>query len=375
MKKALVISNSSGLVTDFLDNDFSILKNRGYEITCVCNTNYPGKDTDDFFKKYDVNVINVEFPIRNLDFKLIIKSYNKLKKIMKKEHFDIVHCHSTIAAALGRAVAKKYRKKKTKVYYTSHGFPFYEGNNGLKSKLFYYIENYYSKYTDGILTICQEDFENAKKMQCKNVKLMHGVGVDVEKFINCKIDRKIYRKKLGIDEDSIAILSIGELNTNKNHQIVIKALSHLKNKKIIYVICGREVTEIGKKNELEQLAKQKNVIVKILGFRKDIPEICKICDIGILPSFKEGLGLSGIEMLASGMPVVGSNRQGIKDYIIDGKTGFLANPEDEMSFKEAIEKSIKLIYNKDVKNNCILETKKFNKEQAYNKIEELYNIE
>ncbi len=97
-----------------------------------------------------------------------------------------------------------------------------------------------------------------------------------------------------------------------------------------------------KKEELQQLANELNVHIKFLGFRKDIPEICCSADIGALPSFKEGLGLSGIEMLAAGLPVTGSNRQGIKDYVIDGVTGYLANPEDSKSFSEAIQKCFEL---------------------------------
>ena len=165
MKKALIISNSSGLVSDFLENDIKILKSKGYEIDCACNIKYPGKNTQEFFKKYNINVINVNFPIRNLEIKLIKESYFKIKKILKNNKYDIIHCHSTIASVIGRQCAIKYRKKGTKVLYTSHGFPFYIGCNGKKAQIFKVIERYYSRMTDAIITICKEDYENAKKMK------------------------------------------------------------------------------------------------------------------------------------------------------------------------------------------------------------------
>lgn len=373
MKKALIISNSSGLVTSFLKNDVEILKSREYLIECACNTKFPDNNTYSFFKKYNIRVLHINFPIRSLDVKDIISSYKELSKIIKHGNYSLIHCHSTIAAVIGRQCAKKYRKYGLKVIYTSHGFPFYEGNNDKRAKFFYYIEKYFSKYTDALLTICNEDYNNVKHMKCHNVYLMHGVGVDVGRFINIDVDRELYRKKLGFAKEDKVVLSVGELNTNKNHQVVIKALGEISDSNMVYAICGRELTEKGKMKELEKLAIEQNVRLVFLGFRKDIPEICHSVDIGALPSFKEGLGLSGIEMLAAGIPVAASNRQGIKDYIKDGVTGYLANPEDSHSFAEAIEKTFELREIENIKEKCISMTKNFDLEQAYDTILKVYD--
>ena len=268
---------------------------------------------------------------------------------------------------------QKYRKKGTKIVYTSHGFPFYKGNNGKSAALYFFVEKYYSRYTDAIITICDEDYKNAKKMHCKNVFMMKGVGVDVDRFVNINIDRNEYREIIGVGKNDKVVLAIGELNTNKNHQVLIKALSIIDDPSYILLICGRELTEIGKKEELQKLADSLNVRVKFLGFRKDIPEICKCADVGSICSFKEGLGLSGIEMLASGIPVVGSARQGIKDYVIDGKTGYLSDPEKAEQFADAIKKTFILLDNVDCRQNCIDTAKKFNKRQAYDTILNAYN--
>ena len=373
MKKALIIANTSGFVTRFLKNDIEILIDKGYRIECACNTNHPDFDTNLFFEKYGINVHHFDFPVRNLALNLILKSYKKMKKLFKQETYELVHCHTPIAAVISRQCAKRYRKGITKIIYTVHGFQFFNGNFGIKEKIFFYIEKYYSKYTDAILTINNEDFNNAKKMLCKNVYLMHGVGVDIDCFQHCNINTKDYRRKLGFLEDDKVILSIGELNTNKNHEVVIKALEKIDNPHIIYAICGREVTEKGKKNKLADLAVNLNVRVLFLGFRKDIAEICHCVEIGAIPSFKEGLGLAGIEMLASGIPVTGSNRQGILDYVNDGKTGYLADPNDPESFAEAILKTFELSKDKKTKENCYKMAKKFDSRQAYDVIKNVYD--
>lgn len=374
MKRALIVSNTSGLVTLFLKNDVELLLKKNYVIDVACNTEFPDSNTEEFFDKYCDKVFHVPFPIRNLDLNLIWKSYKDLINILKHTQYDLLHCHSTIAAVLARQSGIKYRKNGMKVMYTSHGFPFYSGNHGRKANFFKKIENYYSRYTDGIITICKEDYENAVKMKCKNVTMMHGVGVNVERFMNISIDRSAYRESLGFASRDKVILSIGELNTNKNHQIVIRAISELNDPDIVYAICGREVTELGKKSELKLLADELNVRLIFLGFRKDIAQICHSVEIGALPSFKEGLGLSGIEMLASGIPVVGSNRQGIKDYIVDGVTGYLADPNDVDSFVSAIKKTILLAQREDAKKRCKEFSKLFDAEQAYKIIKQAYEI-
>lgn len=363
-KRALIISNSAGLITSFLKNDVEILSDKGFKIVCACNMDYKHSNTDAFFKKYEIEVIDVKFPIRSLNYSKIVSAYRSVNDILSKNHFELVHCHSTIAAVIGRSCAKRYRKKGTKICYTSHGLPFYEGNNGLKAKVFKCIENYYSKYTDVIFSICEEDFINLKKMKCINVFWMKGVGVEIDKFEHCSVDISEYRENLGVNNDDLMVLSVGELNSNKNHQVVIKALSMINKPNIVYVICGRELTEVGKKAELADLAKELNVNLILLGFRTDIPEICKCADIGALPSFKEGLGLSGIEMLATGLPVVGSNRQGIKDYVVNDITGYLADPTSVASFAEAIIKCLQMKKQKDCKARCINMSKQFSMQQA-----------
>ena len=362
-KRVLIVANSAGLITDFLENDFTIYCNKGYRIECACNMKFTGRDSASFFEKFGVQPYNIGFPIRALNISDILESYKQLKKILENNKYDVIHCHSTIAAAIARECVRK-NKNKIKVIYTSHGLPFYEGCQDKKAILYKAVEKYFSIYTDAMITVCNEDYNNAKKMCCKKVYKINGVGVDFERFNIPNFDRNEYRAKLGLRDDRKYILSIGELNTNKNHRVVIEALSKLGNREITYLICGRELTEIGKKEELENLARLLGVDVTFLGFRSDIPQICMCVDIGAFPSYKEGLGLSGIEMLRAGIPIVASNRQGIKDYVKDGVTGYLCDPSDSKSFAEGIEKTFLLKNDTETRKNCIKMAESYSKEEV-----------
>lgn len=370
MKKVLIVSNTQGFISDFLRNDIEILKKKKYKIHVAANGNYLLDDTISYFNKNRIEVFNVCFPIRSLNFKEIYCSYRSLKKIIDNNNYEIIHCHTPIAAAITRLITKS--KKNIKVLYTSHGFPFYEGNMSIKAKMFFMIEKWLSKYTEAIITICNEDYQNAKKMFCPKVYLMHGVGIDLDKYKLDGFNRNAYRASLGVSSDDKIILAIGEINTNKNHQILIRAIKKLSDPKMILVICGRELTEKGKQHDLEELASNLGVRLKFLGYRKDIPEICHCADIGAISSFKEGLGLSGVEMLASGIPIAGSNRQGIKDYVIDGKTGYLADPNDVDSFAKAISNCFHILNSSSTGNNCRKTSEKYDIKRSYKTIEYVY---
>ena len=98
------------------------------------------------------------------------------------------------------------------------------------------------------------------------------------------------------------------------------------------------MTSGGTGNEIRRLSAELGVSTIFLGFRHDIPEIVHCADIGVMPSIREGLGLAGIEMLSEGIPLVGTDVQGIREYIINGKTGFLCNPYDVDAFADGLRK-------------------------------------
>lgn len=346
----------------------------GYEVHCAANINHAGADgLDKFFN--DVNVVfhQINFSSSKPFSKETLKSYKELKKLINGIQFDVVHCHTPIAGALTRIACKSKRKKGCKVLYTTHGYYFHKGSGWKSWLIFYNIEKIMSRYTDAVITINHEDFNIAKKMHCKNVYCIPGVGVNTERFINTTIDREEYREKIGVKKEDFLVLAVGELSNRKNHQIIIRALAECNIPNAVFMICGNAMTSENTKEKLESLVKELNVDLRLTGLRKDIAEICKCADIGVLPSTREGLGLAGIEMLASGLPVVASNVQGIVDYIEDGKNGYLCDPYDAHAFAEAIIKLLPLEARNKMTKTCIESSKKFDKKYSNTAMENIYN--
>ena len=250
-----------------------------------------------------------------------IKAIKEIRAIAKD--YDIVHCHTPLAAMATRFACRPLRRDGLRVIYTAHGFHFYSGAPLKNWFLYFPMEWLCAHWTDVLITINKEDFERAKKcMPAKKVEYVPGVGIDVEKFANTKVDKAAKRAEIGVPEDAFMVLSVGELNENKNHQIVIRAIAELKDRNIHYVIAGTG----DQKERLEQLAKDLGVNLHLLGYRKDVPELYKTADLYVLPSIREGLNVSLLEALACGLPCNVSKIRGNVDVIQEGINGYLFNP-------------------------------------------------
>lgn len=265
------------------------------------------------------------------------KAVTQIHRLVERERYDIVHCHTPIAAACTRIACRKHRKKyDVKVFYTAHGFHFYKGAPKLNWLIYYPIEKFCSQFTDKLITINKEDYALAKrKFHAGEVHYVPGVGIDLSRFVNIQVDRNAKRREIGVPEDAFLLLSVGELNENKNHQIIVRALARLNDKNVHYAIAG-----LGEKRDyLLQLADGLGVAeqVHLLGYRKDIPELNHSADIFCFPSRREGLGVSSIEAMACGLPVVSSNVHGINDYSENGVTGYKCAPNDVEGFSKAIQ--------------------------------------
>ena len=263
------------------------------------------------------------------------EAIQELKKLVSDNRYDIVHCHTPIAAACTRLACRNARKKGIKVIYTAHGFHFYQGAPLKNWLLFYPVEKLCSYFTDILITINKEDFEFAKReFPAQNIRYVPGVGIDVDRFAKTIIDIKNKRAVIGIPEHAYMLLSVGELNINKNHQIVLKALAQIKDTKIHYVIAGSG----HQYSNLITLASQLGISnqVHLLGYRKDVAELYKSADVYLLPSLREGLNVSVMEAMASGLPCIISDIRGNRDLIDEGKGGFLVKSMDARAFAERI---------------------------------------
>ena len=331
--KILYVTTISLTMNSFFKPHIEMLIREGHSVDLACN--FKDLPPDALYSELGCGIYQIDFS-RNPISVDNVKAYSQLKRVVESGGYDIVHCHTPNAAVITRLVCRTFRKNNgLKVFYTAHGFHFYKGAPKLNWILFYPVEKFCSRFTDKLITINKEDYELAKaKFWAKDVCCVPGVGIDLSGFENVQVDRKAKRCEMGVPEGAFLLLSVGELNENKNHQVIIKALARLKNPHVHYAIAGTGPNAA----HLEQLAKKLGVDgqVHLLGYRKDIPELNYTADVFCFPSIREGLGLAAIEAMACGKPVIAASNRGTNEFVIPGKNGFLCECHDDEAFAAAI---------------------------------------
>ncbi len=399
MKKVLYIAHLQSHIRNFHLDYLKHLKDRGFVVevaTCVDNF----KQLSFLDKVYDV-------PFRRSPFNYAtIKNYKLIKKILIEGNYDIVHCHTPVASIIARLAAHNGGIK-SKVYYTAHGFHFYKGASLVNWLIYYPAEYLCSKYTDVLFTINIEDYQLAmRKFKHPKVVFVNGIGVDVD--FGC-VD---YSRA----KDTIDLFSAGELNKNKNHILVLKALAKLQDPSIHYYIAGEgelrnQLSQFAKnnglkdnfhllgfvlvlkalaklqdpsihyyiagegelRNQLSQFAKNNGLKdnFHLLGFVNNIHETYLKMDVFVFPSKREGLSVSLMDAMSAGMPCIVTKIRGNVD-LIDEKGGiFVENDVD------GVVKAIQcMIVQKDQWSMMGLhnhnKVKNYSKEIVFNQMDEFY---
>lgn len=275
-------------------------------------------------KRDGINIIDI--PFRRGGFITNIFQIPVLNKFLKREKFDIVHVHTETGGFMLRLSCLIQSKCNTKFVYTPHGMSFWKGSS-LKSQLVYRpLERWICSAMDMNLGMNMEEVENLEQWNKRTAHYVHGVGLDVARMQNPVRSREQMREEFGLTESDKFIASIGELDDNKNHITVIKALATLGRKDFKYVVCGVGPNKDMLLAEAEHMGLKENVI--LAGYRSDIPDVLNAADIFVFPSFHEGMPVSALEAMACGLPIICSEIRGNVDIIREGDNGYLFQPSD-----------------------------------------------
>ena len=345
MKKALFVATIASFIDGFENNDTKILQQMGYQVTAACSSTIGIKsETINSLNQKNIDLHHIDFE-RSPFSKNTFIAYKQLKKLINNEQYDLIHCHTPVGGILTRLAARKARKKGTKVIYTAHGFHFFKGAPLINWLFYYPAEKICSYFTDVLITINQEDFKLANdKLKAKKVVYIPGVGVETSKFQSVLVNKNDKRQELGLSSKNIILLSVGELNINKNHQIIIKALAKINDTNVHYIIAGVGDSRMKLLSLSNELGVQNNV--HLLGYRSDIAELCHSADVFCFPSLREGLSVALMESMSTGLPCVVSKIRGNIDLIDHGEGGSQNDPNSVDEFVQSISA---LIFDRDLR--------------------------
>lgn len=383
-KKVLIITNQSGFLWKFELNDVKLLQNLGYEVHYASNSNEEGYHYEPKqLEKMGIIYHNIEIARSPYMFRMNYRALKQLIDIIEKENIKLIHCHTPVGGFLGRLAGEMchHMHTKPKVIYTAHGFHFYNGAPILNNLLYQTVERLMAPLTDVLILINKEDYIHAKTFHLKKggkVYQIPGVGVDLSIFhpVNAS-EKQLLRRKIGIDNDSFFILSVGELNKNKNFVTIIRAIKKMTTEKlvegkVIYGICGDGFF----KNEIQQFAKELGLKdqVRFYGYKCNVRDYYAAADVTVFPSKREGLGMVGLESLAMGIPVIASDNRGTREYMCDGKNGYICKYDDVEGFINGIKKIYRMndAERKKMKKACVDSVSLFSKSNSIKIMSEIY---
>lgn len=332
--KILYVTTISNTINSFLIPHIEQLIKKGHKVDIACNIK---RKIESNLLLENCNIYNIEFqrsPLKIQNY----KAYRKIKKLIKNNCYDLIHVHTPIASFITRLSCRNIPN--LKIIYTAHGFHFYKGAPLINWILYYPIEKWLSRYTDCLITINNEDYNTAinRRFKAKEIKLVHGVGIDLNKFTPQTSERKDQlRKKYGYKKEDFILFYAAELNYNKHQDLLIKVINILKDKipnlKLLLAGTGPLKDKYQKMiNELNL-----NSYITLLGFRKDVPNLLALSDIVVASSRREGLPVNIMEAMATGLPVVATDIRGHCDLIINGENGYIVGLDDIEGFAKSIE--------------------------------------
>ena len=331
-KRVLLIATVQSHIGQFHKPLMKLLKEHGWEIHVAARNNLAEKNGLQL--EYPDKVFNIPFQRSPFDMRNI-GAYKELKRILKENHYDVIHCNTPVGGILGRFAGRRYRRHGTQVFYTAHGFHFYKGAPKMNWLIYYPIEKFMSRFTDKLITITKEDYDRAsKRFHCKTYRI-HGVGVDENRFFPVTEEEK-QRLKMEMGFLGPVTLNVGELLPNKNQKTAIMAMKNVAERypSAVLLIAGNGP----EKNNLEQAIRDAGLEqnIQLLGYCTHLQDYQHIADVLIACSYREGLPLNVVEAMLSGTPVVASRNRGHHELIEEGKTGFLVGADDTQAFADKI---------------------------------------
>lgn len=291
-----------------------------------------------------------------------MKSLRILSSLIRENHYDLVHVHSSKAGFLGR-IAAKWNGLPT--IYTPNGFYFLNERHLGKRLLFLSFEKMIAGLTDTLIAVSFSEKQVAiqNKIIPKHKIEVIPNGIELNQFY-CEPDLRCQlRSKLGLQNHDEVIGIISRYIPQKDPLTVVRCAKHVLDVRpsVKFIWCG----EGPMREETEALAQKLGVesSFMFLGYRADVVQLMNVFDVLLLASIFEGLPYTILESMATKLPIVATNAVGTRDLIKDGESGFLSPKGDAEGLAQNI---LKLLQDSSLRHQL--------GERARVLVEEKYNV-
>ena len=268
---------------------------------------------------------------REIRPKADLKALRHLRSLLENIQPDVVHAHTSKAGALGRMAAKLAG---VPAVYSPHGHLFYGYYGKLGTALVVLAERILAALGPQKIAVLTDN--------SRTEHLTRGIGrfdefvtipsgIDLTRFARDDAARDAARRELGIAREQFAVGWVGRFVEVKGPDIFVEACGLIAKELpgAVFVLAGDGPL----RSEAEDLAVKLGLAdrCRFLGRRGDVPAVLNACDVCVLSSRNEGLGLSVVEAMACGTPVVATDVGGVHEVLEDGRCGILAHTVEEIA--------------------------------------------
>ncbi|WP_242927536.1 glycosyltransferase [Pontibacter vulgaris] len=331
-----------------------------YQAYVICKGGRIGELKQQYAALENVNVIILPVGFYN------ILSWKTLYLFFKREQFDAVCDFTGNFAGLTLLIARVAAVKNRIVFYRGSQNHFKETTLRLiYNKLMnWLVIKSATKILSNSKSALHFFFPSLYNFEKHKFKVIYN-GIDASSFI-LSVDKSIIREEIGIPKKAFVVGHTGRVNSAKNHSTILQVAEKVcnENNNIYFILCGKNTERLINKNVASDSILRHRVL--LLGYRADINRVLKSFDIFFFPSITEGQPNSLIEALITGLPIIASNIEPIKETVPEELHRQLLDTNDVEGYSRQILEAYHLSSNSTIDNLSAWAINKYNPNKLFN---------
>ena len=256
-------------------------------------------------RQYGLGLVNIDVIRRDIRPLWDLAGLYRLRDLLQREPYHIVHTHTSKAGFVGRLAARLAGVPV--IVHTAHGFAFHERSSVSARFIYSTLERIASRWCDQIVSVSEFHRRWALELGiCKPFKIL-AIPNGIADVRSPRIAPAELRHRLGVRDGNLLILSMARLAADKGLEYLIEAATILQRteRRFQVVIAG----DGPERARLHRLARDLSIADRVifLGFREDVDDLLAASDLVVLPSLREGLSIALLEAMAAGKPIIATS--------------------------------------------------------------------
>jgi glycosyltransferase involved in cell wall biosynthesis len=262
---------------------------------------------------------------RSLDPFAHARAFGELRRVLRDERFDLVHAHMPISGVIGRFAARSVGVPR--IAYTCHGFLFNQPGPVWRRGLSLALEWAAGRVTDDYFTVSEEEARDARRLGIHRHPVAVLNGRDPAIYRPDPAARAALRAEFGAAPEDCVVVAVSRLVRHKGYPELLAAAEQVPGVSV-WVVGERLPTDHGE-DMAPYFARAREKLgprFRALGYRGDVARVLAAADVFALPSHFEGLPMSVIEAMLTGLPVIATDIRGPREMVQPEETGLLVPP-------------------------------------------------